>query len=67
MITDSLQKLKQIKKDIKSAIIRKGGDAGADFTTYADSIKNLNNEILIIPKGLKFGNTTLEKLPVEYD
>jgi hypothetical protein len=41
MITDSLQKLKKIKKDIKSAIVRKGGDVSDDFSTYADSITNI--------------------------
>ena len=66
MITDSLQKLKKIKKDIKSAIIRKGGDASDDFSTYADSITNIPVGEFLVPEGMKFSQSTIERFPKDY-
>ena len=66
MITDSLQKLKKIKKDIKSAIIRKGGDASDDFSTYADSINNIPVGEFFVPEGMKFSRSNIERFPKDY-
>lgn len=66
MITDSLQKLKKIKKDIKSAIVRKGGDVSDDFSTYADSITNIPIGEFVVPEGMKFSQSTIERFPRDY-
>lgn len=66
MITDSLQKLKQIKTDIKDAIIRKGGDANDDFTTYAESVANIPVGEFIIPEGMRFSRSSIERFPKDF-
>lgn len=41
MIANKLQQLKQIKEDIKQALIEKGQQAGDDMTEYAQLIRNI--------------------------
>lgn len=66
MITDSLKKLKQIKEDIKAAIIKKGGDVNDNFVSYAGSISKIPTDKFIVPEGMKFSQSTIEKFPENY-
>jgi hypothetical protein len=69
MITDSLNKLKEIKSDIKEAIINKGIEVGDKFEEYAAGIDSIKGGTLkvVIPNGMKFAYSTVTSFPDEFD
>lgn len=42
-ISENLLRIKNIKNDIKQALIEKLSEPEGDFTTYADAIRNIGN------------------------
>lgn len=69
MIAESLQKLKEIKSDIKDALIDQGAEVGDKFEEYAGAILQLGGgpATFKVPKGMKFSNSTIERFPKEFD
>lgn len=66
MIKESLNKLRQIKLDIKQAIEKKGGVIDGSFDSYADSIAKIPIGDFLVPAGTKFAYSNLERFPDNY-
>ena len=69
MITDSLNKLKEIKSDIKDAIINQGVEVGDKFEEYAEAISQIEGAEtkFVVPAGMKFGESTFTEFPSNMD
>lgn len=67
MIADSLNKLKEIKSDIKQALSSKGVEVGDKFDEYADGIEKITEGTVKIPEGMKFSDSLIKEFPNEFD
>lgn len=69
MITDSLNKLIEIKSDIKDAIINQGVEVGDKFEEYAEAISQIEGAEtkFVVPAGMKFGESTFTEFPSNMD
>lgn len=67
MITDSLNKLKEIKSDIKEAIINKGVEVGDKFEEYAAGIDQIKGGKFVVPEGMKFAYSKISEFPEDWD
>lgn len=67
MITDSLNKLKEIKSDIKEAIINKGVEVGDKFEEYAAGIDQIKGGKFVVPSKIRFAHSKVSEFPEDWD